>query len=581
VTDAAAWALVHFLWQGAALALLSWLLMRLAPGASVRYVIGVTTMAAMVVILGLTFAALLPDGTTGHVSSAPLAPEPSSRELISAAGTVVPPLPTSAYTASPFVLPTTWVLSLWATGVCLLSLRVLGGWVITRRVARDALSPRAPALEHLASGVQARLGIRRLVRVVESSRVAVPVMIGWIRPVVLIPPAAIAGLSPAQMEAILAHEFAHVRRHDYLINLLQTGVETLLFFHPAVWWLSLEIRRERELCCDDLAVGVCDRLTYATALSALAHLQPPSLALAATDGSLRDRIRRIVTTSSSSESAKGGWMAMLPLLVVVSLAAPSAFMQTASRPEQVSVAEVVEAPVTSSQAASIKVASPPAVVERPVSVQVPPARPQAQPAPNSVREQLLDEQLAIERRKLALDKARLENDTALELLRLEMEAENSAFSLAETRKKAAAGTVMEGTLRSWENSHQMLISRLESQKRTLALRMEEIGIREQELTLQRRMQSVGLSVSAPRPPAAIAASDVIRAGDALSIRVAGEDQLPREFTVAADGSIRFPFLGPVKVEGSTIAQFQTTLVKLLTDRHLVEKPAVTVTATRR
>ena len=100
-------------------------------------------------------------------------------------------------------------------------------------------------------------------------------MIGWLRPVVLWPPALLAGLSVEQFESLLAHELAHVRRHDYLVNLVQTAIETLLFYHPAVWWLSRRIRHERECCCDDLAVAACgNRLSYARALAALEELRP-------------------------------------------------------------------------------------------------------------------------------------------------------------------------------------------------------------------------------------------------------------------------------------------------------------------
>ena len=97
-------------------------------------------------------------------------------------------------------------------------------------------------------------------------------MVGWLNPVVLLPASALSGLTPTQIEALLAHELAHVRRHDYLVNLLQSVVETLLFYHPAVWWVSAHVRAEREHCCDDLAVAVCDRLVYVTALADLAAM---------------------------------------------------------------------------------------------------------------------------------------------------------------------------------------------------------------------------------------------------------------------------------------------------------------------
>ena len=117
--------------------------------------------------------------------------------------------------------------------------------------------------------------------------VDVPTVVGWLRPAVILPVAALANLSPAQVEAVLAHELAHIRRHDYLVNLFQTLAETLLFYHPAVWWLSARIRTEREHCCDDVAVAVSgDAVGYARALAELEawRVGTPGMALAATGG---------------------------------------------------------------------------------------------------------------------------------------------------------------------------------------------------------------------------------------------------------------------------------------------------------
>ena len=128
------------------------------------------------------------------------------------------------------------------------------------------------------------------------------------KPVVLLPASALAGLTPQQLEAILAHELAHIRRHDYLVNLLQTLVETLLFYHPAVWWLSRRIRIERENCCDDLAVSLCgDPCTYARALADLEALRGParSLAMAANGGSLLQRVRRLLGAPTSRRTRPG------------------------------------------------------------------------------------------------------------------------------------------------------------------------------------------------------------------------------------------------------------------------------------
>ena len=145
----------------------------------------------------------------------------------------------------------------------------------------------SPAVEAAARAMARRLELRRAVAVLESAAVSVPTLVGWVQPVVLLPAAALSGLSPQQLEAILAHELAHIRRHDYLVNLLQSVVETLLFYHPAVWWVSAEVRAEREHCCDDLAVAVCgDRLVYVSALAELTSIERRAFALAATDGSL-------------------------------------------------------------------------------------------------------------------------------------------------------------------------------------------------------------------------------------------------------------------------------------------------------
>jgi hypothetical protein len=141
------------------------------------------------------------------------------------------------------------------------------------------------------------------VRVLESSLVSVPTAVGWLRPAILLPASAFTGLTPQQLEAVLAHELAHIRRHDYLVNVLQTGVETLLFYHPAVWWVSRQIRAEREHVCDDMAVRVTgDAMTYARALTRIERLRTaaaPHLAMGADGGSLKSRVSRLVEGSPS------------------------------------------------------------------------------------------------------------------------------------------------------------------------------------------------------------------------------------------------------------------------------------------
>jgi len=139
-------------------------------------------------------------------------------------------------------------------------------------------------------------------------------VIGWLRPVILLPASALTGLSLPQLDAIIAHELAHVRRHDFAVNLLQSAAEILLFYHPACWWISRRVRAERELCCDDVAVSVCgDCVLYATALADLEALRvEPALALAATDGPLLQRVRRLLAPSPAGSRVPGLAAALVP-----------------------------------------------------------------------------------------------------------------------------------------------------------------------------------------------------------------------------------------------------------------------------
>jgi peptidoglycan/xylan/chitin deacetylase (PgdA/CDA1 family) len=171
-----------------------------------------------------------------------------------------------------------------------------------------------------------QLRVSRPVRLCVSALVEVPAVIGWLRPVILVPASALTGLSAPQLEALLAHELAHIRRHDYLVNLLQSVVETLLFYHPAVWWLSGRVRIEREHACDDLAVRTTgDVLVYARALTTLETLRGQkvnarsTLAVAANGGSLMQRIQRLIKTQPAAQ----GHSPLLASLAIVSLALAS------------------------------------------------------------------------------------------------------------------------------------------------------------------------------------------------------------------------------------------------------------------
>lgn len=165
-----------------------------------------------------------------------------------------------------------------------LSTRLLAGWLLAVRLRRHGTRQVSDEWRRRVQTLSRRLRVSRPVRVLESVVVQVPAVVGWLRPVLLLPASALAGLTPTQLEAVIAHELAHIRRHDYLVNGLQTAVETLLFYHPAVWWVSTRIRQKREHCCDDVAIALCgDPVEYGRAL-----------VVAASGGSLTARIRRLV-----------------------------------------------------------------------------------------------------------------------------------------------------------------------------------------------------------------------------------------------------------------------------------------------
>ena len=181
----------------------------------------------------------------------------------------------------------------WCLGVVAFATRPLVGWYTVQRLRTVGVSAVPATVQGVLERVSQRLGLRRATQILQSTLVQVPVVAGYFRPVILVPMSVISGLPASQLEAILAHELAHIRRHDYLVNLLQTLVETVFFYHPAVWWLSRQIRNERENCCDDLAVAVVGSgVDYGRALLAVAELHRPStaLVLGVRDGSLLGRV---------------------------------------------------------------------------------------------------------------------------------------------------------------------------------------------------------------------------------------------------------------------------------------------------
>jgi beta-lactamase regulating signal transducer with metallopeptidase domain len=283
------WTLLHFGWQGALLALVLAVALAALRNASStsRYLCACLTLGLMAAAPVLTFW-FFADSYDVH---GPLSLSATGGELaLSVLSSLRPWLP--------------WIAAGWFIGVALLFILRFGGLVFLRWSLR---SDKTSLSDSRFLELTRRIGIRRSVRFVESLVLHAPATIGTLRPVILIPVGALTGLNPRYLDALILHELAHIRRQDFLINLLQTILETLFFFHPAVWWVSSQVRAERENCCDDLAVSVCgDEDVYANALVAMEDLRDllPVFALGARGGQFLLRINRLLTPCDSRGSSR-------------------------------------------------------------------------------------------------------------------------------------------------------------------------------------------------------------------------------------------------------------------------------------
>jgi len=311
IARALGWALIHFLWEGAAVAALVAAVLYLGRpvSAKVRYGAACVALAAMLAAFGVTLAILWP------APPVTIAIQPALRfaATIASLPASQPPPPAPADRLN-------WIVPFWMAGVLIFYARTAGGWLAAQRLRGKAAAPAAPEWQERLRVLAARLRVTRPVVLLESCLAESPVMMGLLRPVILVPAGLLAGLAPDQLEAILLHELAHIRRHDYAVNVLQSLVEGLLFYHPAVWWVSGIVRAERENCCDDAVVAVRgDARGYAAALAALESLRSAGHpALAARGGNLMKRIHRLLEPERPRSAAA-------PVLAAILLITPMAW----------------------------------------------------------------------------------------------------------------------------------------------------------------------------------------------------------------------------------------------------------------
>lgn len=349
------WVLVHSLWQFAVVALLAVVLQRALwrRSAAARYWALLAAMIVMVAVPAATWFSpwsggasrsaarsltaemsdiILPSqdgggGTARGAAATPspvelaVNPQPEPQRLEPASGGFALSLSLVARHIRPW-LP--GIVACWFAGVLIAAFRPLLSWYTVRRLRTVGVSPVAGVMRAVLERTAKTLRVARAVEVLQSTLVKTPVVAGCFRPAILLPLSVVTGLPESQLELILAHELAHIRRHDYLVNLLQTLVETLFFYHPAVWWLSRQIRNEREDCCDDVAMAtVGNRADYGRALLALEELRakPTALSVAATGGSLLARIRRIAGCEPAPRVVGGGSISVVILASIATFAA--------------------------------------------------------------------------------------------------------------------------------------------------------------------------------------------------------------------------------------------------------------------
>lgn len=334
--------LLHFLWQGAVVAAVWTVLFRLsrARATQFRYALGLVGMLVMLACPVATFVWLetiaAPNDAAIHetaVAAAPTMPHGvDSRSGVSPLSTNAQAelQPNAAGRRVYWGDPAAWIsaaqpylLAGWVVGLLFFSGRLLFGVVGARRLGRGK-SALTGAIADRAAALAARLGFRSAPRVFSAKAASEAIVVGLLRPMVLLPVAWLAEMPPDVLEAVIAHELAHIRRFDVWFNLFQRFVETLLFYHPAVWWLSRRVRLAREMCCDEMAAAATgERVVYATALELAARkrLEPPrksllEVALGITRMTLLDRVRNVVGLSARHEQGRWWPAAVMTLLVL-------------------------------------------------------------------------------------------------------------------------------------------------------------------------------------------------------------------------------------------------------------------------
>ncbi len=318
--------LVHFLWQGLLVAfILKSLLSIIEKNKSkLRYTLATLAMLSNALLAVLTFTMVYPDtnaGINSYLGPIPLTSLVNELTQQNALLTYQELLPSILAYSLPYIS------LLWLATIVILASKLL---IEIRNVnnlpLHSSISP-SLALSTRFEELAKQIKLTKTPKLLISLKAEVPMAIGWLKPVVLLPASMVTGLNSAQLEMLILHELAHIRRHDYLVNFLQTLIELLFFFHPGVHWIGKQMRNEREYCSDDIAVQHCgDAIAYAHTLTDTASLCAknhfhtiPTMAMAASGGDLKERVLRLVDHHCAPTNNTSKWLAAVSLLLALAL----------------------------------------------------------------------------------------------------------------------------------------------------------------------------------------------------------------------------------------------------------------------
>ena len=321
-SSALGWTLIHSIWQGFAILLVFGILYYVFKLSVTRYRLGIGALTLQFVAAIATFFTIYQPISTSTTLQSKKA---FGDFLFNNPNLIFTPKRLTFFQQIEFFLQNNLdvFVMIWLVGTTLLLLRLVVGFTHVQSLKVQQVHPISADIQALMNTLLEKTQMPATIKLLESARATVPMTIGWIKPVVLLPVGIASGLTIKQLEAILVHELAHIKRYDYLVNIFQNFVDILFFFHPATWFISGKVRDERENCCDDFAVKICgDSLVLAKALTQVASFQQqPLLAMAfgAKRQTFMDRIKRIIGINDSKPMSYGNWAAVLGMILVVAL----------------------------------------------------------------------------------------------------------------------------------------------------------------------------------------------------------------------------------------------------------------------